>query len=120
VDTSVLAPQHIYLHDEGQAVYYEFPHSLVHRIGTRPDGKVHFDDQMRVPRQEDLKGFDYVVVGDCRGIEGLAAPYDEEDTTDVMKLERMPDGVSILTFWFEHGNQDLYSGKQVEVQEFEE
>lgn len=118
VDSTILAPQHIYRHDEGAAVYFELPHSFIHRVGTEPSQNVFFNDQKRIARQAGLKVFDYVVVGDCTTIAGLAAPYDEEDTTHIMKLERVPDGKTMLGFWFEFGNQDLYTGKQVKYQEF--
>jgi hypothetical protein len=66
------------------------------------------------------KHFDYVVVGDATTVEGLAAPYDEEDTRFLLKIERPPAGTNMLEFWFEHGNQDLYSDKRVETQTLEQ
>ena len=65
------------------------------------------------------KRFDYIVVGDATTVEGLAAPYDEEDTRFLLKIERPSPGTNIFEFWFEHGNLDLYSGKTVETQELE-
>ncbi len=118
IDSTTLAPQHIYRHDDGTSVFYELPHSFIQRVGTVPNGNVVFDDKSRISRQQDLKAFDYVVVGDCTTLAGLAAPYDEEDTTHIMKLERVPDGRTLLQFWFDFGNQDLYSGKHVETQQF--
>jgi len=119
VDATVLAPQHIYRHDEGGPVYYEFPHEFIHRIGVEPGNTVAFDANRRLHRQAGLKSFDYIVVGDCRTLNGLTAPYDEEDTTHIMKIERMPAGKSMLNFWFEQGNQDLFTGKKVDMQEFQ-
>ena len=119
VDSTVLAPQHIYWHDEGAGVYLEFPHSFIHRVGVTPKGTIAFDDQIRVHQQGNLKAFEYVVVGDCTSIAGLIAPYDEEDTAHIMKIERVSDGHTLLDFWFEHRNQDLYTGKKVEVQVFQ-
>jgi len=80
---------------------------------------VAFDARRRIHRQSALKTFDYVVVGDCSTLVGLTAAYDEEDTTHIMKLERVPQGRTLLDFWFEYANQDLYSGKQVELQAFQ-
>lgn len=119
VDASVLAPQHVYRHDEGLAAFYEFPNPFIQRVGTLIDQHVAFDSEHRIHRQAGLKSFEYIVVGDCTELAGLAAPYDEEDTTHIMKLEKMEDGQSLLEFWFEHGNQDLYSEKHVEMQTFE-
>jgi hypothetical protein len=118
VDSATLAPQHIYRHDEGAAVYYELPHAFIHRIGAEPKGNVLFDNRNRIHQQAGLKTFDYVVVGDCTTIAGLRAPYDEEDTTHIMKIERIPADLTMLDFWFLHSNQDLYSGKDVELQKF--
>ena len=118
VDSTVLAPQHIYYHHDGPAVYYEFSHYFIHRIGTDPRQNVSFDGNRRIHRQPGLRSFDYIVVGDCTTLAGLAAPYDEEDTTHIMKVERLPDNESMLSFWFEHGNQDLYSAKRIEMQQF--
>ncbi len=118
IASSVLAPQHIYRHHEDGRVYYELPHHFIHRVGVEPGRSVTFDGENRIHRQEGLKSFDYIVVGDCTTHKGLVAPYDEEDTTHVMKVERMEKGQTMLEFWFEHGNSDLFTGKSVEMQEF--
>lgn len=118
IDSTVLAPQHIYQHDEGGPVYYEIPHAFIQRIGMEPGNNVLFDSKKRIHRQKNLKAFKYVVVGDCRTIAGLKAPYDEEDTTNIMKIEEMPQGQNLLNFWFDNRNSDLYSEKAVELQTF--
>lgn len=118
IDASVLAPQHVYRHDEGGPVYYELPHPFIHRVGAVPGNTIGFDDKRRIHRHTGLKHFDYVVVGDCTVLSGLAAPYDEEDTTHILKIERIPAGQTLLAFWFAHGNTDLFSRKAVEMQEF--
>lgn len=120
VDAATLAPQHIYKHDEGGAVFYELPHAFIHRIGAEPKGNVVFDHRCRVHQQVGLKAFDYVVVGDCTTVAGLRAPYDEEDTTHIMKLERVPEALTLHDFWFLRANQDMYSGKHVELQKFQD
>lgn len=78
-----------------------------------------FDARRRIHRQEGLKAFDYIVVGDCTTLDGLAAPYDEENTAHIMKVEGMTPGTTILDFWFARGNSDLYTGKTVTMQEFQ-
>ena len=119
IDASVLAPQHLYRHRGNGHDYYEYPHLYIQRVGTLPDHLVHFDSNRRIHHQDGLKSFDYIVVGDCTTLEGLAAPYDEEDTTHTMKIERMPTGTNMLSFWFENANTDLFTGKNVEMQEFQ-
>lgn len=99
--------------------YYELPHAFIQRVGTVLNSTVVFDDRSRVQQQGGLKTFDYVVVGDCTKLTGLIAPYDEEDTTHIMKVERVPEGQTMLDFWFANSNRDLYTDKHVELQEFD-
>lgn len=119
IDAAVLAPQHVYRHDEGLGVYYELPHPFIHRVGTEPGQPLAFDADRSIHDQKGLKRFDYAVVGDCTTLAGLAAPYDEEDTTLVLKVERIAAGTTMLDFWFGRGNTDLFSGKKMELQEFQ-
>jgi hypothetical protein len=34
-----------------------------------------------------LKRFQYLVMGDALNVSGLAAPYNEEETKDILKIE---------------------------------
>jgi hypothetical protein len=118
VSAALLAPQHIYRHDEGRGIYFEFPHAFIHRVGADPGGLIQLGPAGEIRSQPGLRTFDYVVVGDCSNVNGLAAPYDEEDTTHILKLERLPAERTVHEFWFENANSDLFSGKVVELQEF--
>lgn len=118
INAAVLAPQHLYRHTDGAVVYFEFPHRFIHRVGTKPGQQVDFDENQRIHLQEGLRSFEYIVVGDCGELAGLAAPYDEEHTKHVMKLERMSSGTTMLDFWFANGNRNLFTGKTVAMQEF--
>ena len=66
------------------------------------------------------KQFDYVIVGDATTVAGLAAPYNEEETSHIWKIERAPDQSTMLDFWMEHGNTDHFSGKTPEMQQFKD
>ncbi len=57
VDSAILAPQHIYRHDEGLGVYYELPHAFIHRVGAEPKGNVVFNERNRIHQQVGLKTF---------------------------------------------------------------
>jgi hypothetical protein len=119
IDAAVLAPQHVYRHDDGQAVYYEFAHPFIHRVGTEPGQRLEFDREHYIHDQGGLKRFAYAVVGDCTTLEGLAAPYNEEDTTHVLKVEKIPTGTTMLDFWFDLSNTDQFTNKNIELQEFQ-
>lgn len=117
VEASILAPQHILRHDpQGMPVYYEINQPFVHRIGVAPGGGVRFNASRVLREQDGVKRFKYIVLGDATTLEGLEAPYDEENTPEIFKIESLPKGQEMLTFWMENANQDLYSGLAVELQ----
>ena len=119
VDASILAPNFLLIHSPREnAVYYEVCNPFIYRVGVLPKEALYFNNKKLDNDPKKLKRFQYVILGDATKLEGLAAPYDEENTTQVFKLERIPDDTNILDFWSQNGNQDLYSGKMVELQEF--
>ncbi len=120
IDSTILASQYLLRHEfTGQGVYYQICNPFINRIGAEPNSKIQFDEKYKIQRQTSCKMFDYIVVGDARTLPGLAAPYNEEDTTDIMKIERVAKGSNLIDFWFEHANNDLYSSKKIDLQEFE-
>jgi hypothetical protein len=89
-------------------------------VGIEPSATLKFSSRRIDYAAVQTKRFEYVVVGDGTTVEGLAAPYDEEDTRFLLKIERPPAETNMLEFWFAHGNQDLYSDKSVETQKLEQ
>jgi hypothetical protein len=118
VDSSCLAPQHTWRHDSPQGVWYEVCSPFTHRVGLIPSQKLPITGPEIRSGGFSAKRFDYVIVGDATTVGGLAAPYNEENTTDIWKTERIPDGSTILDFWMDNGNTDLFSGKKPEMQGF--
>jgi hypothetical protein len=60
----------------------------------------------------------YIIVGDCDYMDGLIAPYDEENTSYIFKIEKQDGSKNLFDFWHDNANTDQYSNKQVEYQEF--
>lgn len=119
VDASTLAPSHLLMHSpNGAAVFYEVSNPFIYRVGVSPGEILQFTKETLDNDQAKLKRFQYTVLGNATTLEGLAAPYDEENTTQLFKLETIPENMNILDFWSKNGNQDLYSRKIVELQEF--
>lgn len=123
VDSSLLAPQHLYRHaPTGRAVFYQSCMPFTYRVGMLPGEKLFFDSgtisrSKQIPHT--LKSLNYVVIGDATNLDGLKAPYDEEDTQNIAKIQKIPAGSNILNFWFSNGNRDHYSLIDVEYQNFE-
>ncbi len=66
-----------------------------------------------------MKMFCYQVVGLATELDGLEAPFDEEDTKYLFKIEPLNSDMNILRFWFEHSNCNLYSSKNIDLQELD-
>ena len=120
VDADLLAPQHLLMHDlTGSAVYYEVNQPFVQRVGLAPDTTLPITVDGGVAcRSASVERFDYVVVGDATTLDGLTAPYDEEDTTHVFKVHRVPAGMTPLSFWFARPDQDHFTPLAPRLQEF--
>lgn len=58
------------------------------------------------------------MLGDASTVEGVAAPYDEEDTHQVAHLEPLIDQ-DVFTFWLTHQNRDLVTGRAFELRRLE-
>lgn len=105
VNTEYIASQPIYLHS---AVfdYYEVVSPYIHRIGSELGHNVAIKDDTLIP--DKLKNFKYVILGDCTKKEGLQAPYDEENTDQILEIAMIPHDIEILGFWFKNKNTELF------------
>lgn len=112
-----LAPQHVYRHEGINGPdYYEVFSPFIHRIGVEPGSLIPINGNTLVPQRP--KNLDYVVLGDATTIEGLRAPYDEEETREIWKIDRLAGDNEIIRYWSNNRNSDLYSSRAVEVAEF--
>lgn len=116
VDCSVLAPHHVWCHVNHQ-VWFEVVLPRVFRVGLEPGASLSFSDQHIVSEQRQLKRFDYMIIGDANTLKGLAAPMDEEGTTERFKLH--DPGGCLLKFWCDQPNLDHYASLVPEEQELE-
>jgi hypothetical protein len=112
-----VAPSHVWKHTTDR-VEYEVSHPWIYRVGMAPEGRYAFAGDDAAFTQPDLKHFQYLVLGDCTTKEGLAAPYDEEDTSETFLIEDLK-GETLFDFWREHANQPLWRD-EVELQKLEE
>ena len=106
--------KHLYFHHQGNLVFYEVCFPYIHRLKTLPKAIVTFNEEYTIENIAPIVNSEYAIVGDARCKEGLAAPFEEEDTTFIYKIEDC-NGNTIHDFWLAHSNQDLFTGKKVEV-----
>lgn len=117
IPATLLAPSHLIKHFPfGNPVYYQVMNPFIYRIGLLPGEILPFRNGIVEPNSSSLKRFEYVVVGDGREREGLIAPFNEETTKNILKIQRTSKVSNILNFWFEERNTDLFTNKDVEFQ----
>jgi len=118
VDSTLLATQPVYRHMPPDAVgYHEIVCPFIHRVGVENGTVIKIIGSHLAP--DESKNFDYAVVGDATTVPGLAAPYDEENTEEVFKVELLEEDEDIISFWMANGNTNQYDGKHIEVANFE-
>jgi len=111
-----LAPQHLFNHlDDTGKTFYEITHPFIHRMTVNCNYESKFDMCYKV--ESSNVSIDYLVIGDACDLEGLMAPYDEDVTDFIAKIERTND--NFIDFWFKNGNKDLYTNKQISKFKFE-
>ncbi|GET25993.1 hypothetical protein [Prolixibacter sp. NT017] len=119
VDSSVIAPKHLWKHaPNNQPVFYEICMPFIYRIGGESELTLGFKKDV-ISNQKNIKMLDYQVVGLGNSFSGLEAPYDEENTEHIFKIEKLNTDTNILEFWFENSNTDQFSEKIIDIQKFE-
>lgn len=119
IPAHLLASQHVYYEaPHGGIVYYSVCHPEIFRVGLSPGHALTLSGDHVTPLATDIKRFDYVVLGDADTRTGLRAPYDEEQTSAIFKIERMEPGSDLFTLWRRHANTDRFSGYAVETATF--
>lgn len=116
VPSAALAPPHLLFHSmvDRNPAYYEVVGPEVFRVGLVSGARLAVPRMVATIRPPDLKPFDYIVVGDAGELAGLAAPYDEEETVQIMHLERLATGPDLFEFWRRNANSDQMTGRAFE------
>ena len=114
VPTAFVAPPHLLLHRPPGDAYYEVIGPEIYRIGVLPEVSLTYLGGKATVDEDSLKRFSYIVVGDAAEIDGLAAPYDEEETSYIMHLEAL-DRHDLFDFWQANANSDQMTGRSFEA-----
>ncbi len=121
VAAGFLAPPHLLFHPfvPPEPAYYEVVGPEIFRIGLTPGAKLPIPRGNACPVDHELKRFEYIVMGDASEIAGLSAPYDEEETSQVMHHEVLAGGADIFDFWLANANTDQITGRAPEARALE-
>ncbi|MEM5501847.1 hypothetical protein WNY59_09620 [Ahrensia kielensis] len=113
---SIVSPAHLRLFDpddQFEPSYYEVVQPEIVRVGLKPGTVLEFSGSRVLPVQEALKNFDYVICGNANSEVGLIAPYDEEETNEVLHFEKLENS-DLFDFWQHHANTDQTSDRTPE------
>jgi hypothetical protein len=117
--TDLLSPPHLLIHrPPADQAYYEVIGPEIYRVGVQPGVALRYGGPATTADPGTLKRFEYIVVGDAAKLEGLSAPYDEEETSDVVHVEKLSPGVDLFDFWQANANSDQLSDRTPEVRMF--
>ncbi len=117
VPAALIAPSHLYLYPSvgTEPAYFEVVSPEIVRVGVVPSAILRFSPRSEVSVDDvHLKRFDYIIIGDTGMVEGLAAPFNEEETKQIAHLERLDGKPDLFDFWLEHANTDQVSGRVIE------
>jgi len=117
VNTAQLGTQPCYRHHPPDGFgYHEVVSPFIYRIGVDPQTLVQFGRNGLIP--DSPKALMHAVVGNADSLEGLAAPFDEEDTPEQLRIPTINAPDEILSYWMEHCNRNLYDELEVEQMTF--
>lgn len=116
VDTEIISPSHVWMHRPMVCdAYYEVVLPKVFRIGVKPGRTLPFlGTRLAVPPQS-VKFLSYVIVGDADREDGLIAPFNEEETLHLAKIDVIPDDMEIIERWYRQQNTMMFEGIDVEL-----
>lgn len=111
--------KHLYLHHQGRGFFYEVCFPYIHRVKTQPKSIITFNGEYTIERKNPIVHSDYAIIGDAQYKDGLAAPFEEEDTSFIFKIEDCGDQ-TIHDYWFANANQDLFTSKRIDALEVQD
>lgn len=97
VNVELISPSHLWVHvPDHAATYYEIVLPKVFRVGVEPGQNLPIRGTTIDMTPKDCLNFGYVIVGDGDTREGLLAPYHEEETLQIAKIDELSPGQKLL------------------------
>lgn len=112
IPVAAIDVKHVYKHLQNGRVFYEICFPYIHRLKVTLGSKIPFTDNKVIEESRLIVHSEYCIIGDARTTDGLAAPFEEEETQFIFKIEDCG-GKSIPEFWFGNSNTDLYTNKVI-------
>lgn len=95
-------------------IFYEICFTYIHRVRVKCKSNLTFNSDKKIIEHSNIIIGDYLIIGDATNKDGLAAPFEEEETEYVGKIEDCGEQ-NLLDFWVSNPNQDLFSAKEISL-----
>jgi len=116
VDTETISPSHVWLHRPmDQPAYYEVVLPKVFRVGVNSGETLPFSGTRLAVPKDSTKTLPYAIVGDADDNAGLIAPYNEEETMQLAKIDFIPEGMEVIERWYQQKNTLMFDDIEVEL-----
>jgi hypothetical protein len=116
IDCEYLSPNHLWCHKpKDQADYYEVVLPKILRVGLCNGTDMRLEGNLIRVATEARRVFRYVIVGDADTHEGLAAPYQEEETKSIAAVENIGADDDVIAFWKRKANTNQFDGQEIEL-----
>ncbi|KAA0695395.1 hypothetical protein DTW90_22765 [Neorhizobium sp. P12A] len=121
IPVDMLAAPHLHFHHSImiEAAWYEIVSPEIYRVGVKPGATLPLGKDAVGCDSASLKSFDHVALGDTSTLPGLAAPYDEETTDQLMHTQMLGEDIDLFQFWRRNANTDQVSGRTPEARVLE-
>ncbi|MCT4609398.1 MAG: hypothetical protein N4A70_09335 [Pelagimonas sp.] len=109
VNAELISPNHLWFHRPriGMA-HYEIVLPRVFRVGLEKERSLSIKGQMILTAPSACKSFNSVIVGDAATSRGLTAPFREEETKQIGKIDAIPSPGEIVSRWSEKQNSRVF------------
>lgn len=88
--------------------HYEIVLPRVLRVGMEMGQPLSIKGQKILTQPAECKSFNSVIVGDAATSSGLTAPFREEETGQICKIDDIPAPGEIISRWFEKQNSRVF------------
>lgn len=119
VPWTIISPPHLFIHQPMiEQAYYEVVGPEIYRVGMMPGCKLRIANDMLNADDARRKNFQHIVLGETNSLNGLGAPYDEEGTSMIMRLQQFKAGETLFDFWQANANSDQMIGGLLDQTKF--
>ena len=124
VNSSLISSNHVnqrkYDEPENPEFFYEITNSFIYRVGIKPGSMMVFQES--IIRKSEVNIFpNYIILGNSYTKQGVIAPFDEENTEMIGKIQPFEkNDENLIEFLLNNKNKDFYNSLEASLVEFKQ